>query len=147
MTTREQAIVALENRLATITVANGYAVEVKKVQRSTRTQLLYENGYPAVAVVDTGDSDIQYKTGGLADIYTVVKLVCYVRGRTAMSSRMNELDLAIKKAIAADPTLAGAVAHATIQGDADKDLSGDDDVASFTRPIRLFYEGSYSGGM
>lgn len=147
MTTREQALTALEARLATITIANGYAVEVKKIQRSNRMQLLYENGYPAIAVIDTGDSDIQYKTGGLADIYTIVKLVCYVRSRTAMSVRMNEFDLAIKKAIAVDPTLAGTVAHATIQGDAEKDLSGDDDVASFTRSVRLFYEGTVTQGM
>lgn len=146
-TTREAAITALIAKLGTITIGNGYAVTVKKVQRSDRKQLLYENGYPAIVVLDKGDASILRKTGGLADIYTRIELVCYVRSRTTMSMDMNTLDVAIKSAIGQDATFGGAIAYASVLSDMQKDLTGDDDVASFIRPIQLFYEAQYSNGM
>jgi len=147
MTTREQVLDALVTRLQTITTANGYTLNIGLVKRSIRMHLLYENAYPAIQIEDGSTETIEYKTGGLADIYFTAKLSVWVRSRTSMSESMNAVDLAIKKAIATEATLGGLVAHATIQGEVDKDLTGDDDIAKFIRPIRIFYEGQYTEGM
>jgi len=120
---------------------------IKTVLRVDRETSISAQSVPAVLVVDDGAEDIQYKTGGLADVYQTVRLIGVVKDIANLSQSMNALDVVIKTVVAADPTLTGTVAHVTILPQEEKRLNEDDSVAQFTRPVRIFYEASVSGGM
>jgi hypothetical protein len=137
---REAAIEAL------VTALDAEA-SIKLVKRVDSETALSSQALPAVLVVDDGGEVIHYKTGGLADVYFSVRLIGVVRDRVNLSQAMNTLDVTIKKAVVADTTLGGAVAHITIEPLEDKSLDDTDSVAKFTRPVRMFYEASVAGGL
>lgn len=134
---REAALAALEAILKAI-------VGVTSVHRDMAKDKLSSASLPAILIPDVTD-DIQWKTGGLVDVYLTVDLMVVFKGGAAPSTKANALDLAILAAINADPTLGGTVAHTTPQPIREKDLSRNEADSSFVRPLRLFYEAPAGG--
>jgi len=143
---RESILNALFTVVKGITVAKGYAIDVKFISRQfTPITKVPSVGFPAVLIEDDGPETIQLKSSGFANVSFEVSLIGYVRSKDSISTSLNELDTELKKAIAADPTLGGTVARVTIMPY--KDRSGSQFAAEglpygyFERPIKIQYEG------
>jgi len=123
------------------------SASIKHVSRVNKEETLSAQQLPAVLVVDDADEEIEWKTGGLADVYFTIRLIGVVMERSDMSQAQNELDVAIKSIIGSNPTVSGTAIHATILPLQSKNLADTDSVATFERPVRMFYEGSVTGGL
>lgn len=77
----------------------------------------------------------------------VVNILGYVRGKNDISTRLNELDAALVKAIHSEQTLGDAVAAIAIEPTTDKSGSKFNPYGFFVRPVRLFYEVQLSDGI
>lgn len=143
---REAAIVQLVTNLKAITIANSYTLDIGKVFRYDDKEQIPASGYPAIMVTDNDDEERLPKAGGYADVYFTVNLKGFVRSRTAMSTAMNELDVAIKKATNADRTLSGNVANVTILPRLETDLEGLENEAEFERPVQIYFEANEANG-
>ncbi len=128
---REQAINALATLMQGIT-------QVKQVTTYNDIDRISAMSVPAVMVVDSGEERTP-RTGGFADVHIDVNLIGVVRATNDAETRINSLDKDMKAAIAGDRTLGGTVAFVTIGERTDSDLSGDEDLATFTRSARIYY--------
>jgi len=128
---REQVISAL------VALMQGIA-QVKQVLTYDDPDRIASTGIPAVMVVDAGEERTP-RTGGLADIYLTVNLRGVVQSTDSAETQANALDRGIKAAIAGDRTLGGLVAHVTVEPRSEIDLTGDEALAIFTRPVRVYY--------
>lgn len=135
---REQVIEALVAKM------QGLA-SVKQVLAYDDLDRIAATGIPAVMVIDTDEERIP-RTGGFADVYLTVELKGVIRATSDAEKRINALDKEIKAAIAADRTLGGLVAYVDIEPRADSDLSGDEALAIFTRPVRVYYVANEAQG-
>ena len=151
MADKEAALVALKTRLETITTGNGYPFNVKKVTRQFKTIKTFGvKDFPALIIEDDGSEEIDFKTGGtsgLAGIEAIVNIIGYVSGKNDISTRLNELDAALVKAIHSEQTLGGAVGAIAIEPTTDKSGSKFTPYGFFVRPVRLFYEVQLSSGI
>ena len=148
MANKEAALVALKARLETITIANGYPFDIKKVTRQFKTIKAFAvKDFPILMIEDDGSEDIDFKTGGFAGMEEVVNILGYVRGKNDISTRLNELDAALVKAIHSEQTLGDAVAAIAIEPTTDKSGSKFNPYGFFVRPVRLFYEVQLSDGI
>ena len=136
---REAAITALVTLIGTSSAV--------KVTRESSLDLLSARDFPAVVLTDNGAEEIEYKTGGLADVYVDVDLDLLVQKSKSQSTALNALDLSVKKVIASDSTLGSTVAHVTIMPQEDGETLGNDNYASRKRKIRIFYEASTASGL
>ena len=118
-----------------------------KASRELNLDSISAKSIPRVLVSDNGNEQITYKTGGLADIYLTIDLELLVSKATHQSAALNLLDLAVKQAIASNPTLNGLVAHTTIMPQTGGVTTGSDNIAKRTRQIRVLYEATVTGGL
>jgi len=137
---REAAIVAL----CTLLDANA---NINKVRRDSDLDQLSAAAMPCVVVTDNGNEVIERKTSGYADVYVTLDLLMVVAKGKNQSTALNTIDTAVKTVIAANPTLSGTVAHATILPQVDGDSAGSDDMAKRMRQVRLFYEATEASGL
>lgn len=117
------------------------------VKRDTNTDALSAREFPVVVITDNGSEKIEYKTGGLADVYLTLNLDLMVQVGKNQSTALNALDQSIKGVIAANKTLNGTVAHATINPQTTGDTQGSDNIAVRQRQVVIFYEASVIGGL
>lgn len=143
---REASIATLVSNLQSITVANGYTLDIGSVIRYNDKEQIPASGYPAIMVTDNGDEERLPKAGGYADVYFTVNLQGFVRSRDAASTAMNELDAAIKKAVNADRTLGALVANVSIMPRLITDLDGNEIESAFTRPVQIYFEANEANG-
>jgi len=145
---REAALASLATLLDTISTANGYTLDVKRVTRQFMAiDEMASTELPAIIIEDDGSEDIIRKTGDFADVSFVVSVIGYVNAAAALSTAMNELDLAIKKAVASDRTLGGTVAHVLIEPQSERSGTQFQPYGWFNRPLKIMYEGRYSEGL
>ena len=120
---------------------------VNSVKRDADTDLLSANDFPCVVITDNGAERLEYKTGGMADVYVTLDLAMMVQTGENQSTALNALDVAIKTKIASNQTLSGTVAWVAILPQDSSDTMGDDNFAVRKRKVTIFYEASVSGGM
>jgi len=145
---REAALVSLATLLGTISTANGYTLDVKKVTRQFQAvDEMANTELPALIIDDNGAETIVRKTGDFADVSFDVSVIGYVNAAAQLSTSINELDLAVKKAVASDRTLGGTVAHVLIEPLKDRSGTQFQPYGWFDRPLRIMYEGRYSAGL
>lgn len=120
---------------------------VKHVTREDARDILSAAQFPCVVITDNGNERIEYKTGGLADVYISLELEIQVEKSTGQSTSLNAVDTDVKAAIAANPTLTGTVSHVTIRPQNGGDTHGDDNIASRKRVVDIFYEASTASGL
>ena len=148
MASKEAALVALQTRLETITIANGYALDIQKVTRQFETiDSLSAPSFPALIIEDDGPETVDFKTGGFADIQAEVNIIGYVNNKDEVSTKLNQLDAALVKAIHSEQTLSGAVASISIEPVKDRSGSQFNPFGFFVRPVKLFYEVELSNGI
>ena len=135
---RELAIQAI------ISVLNAMP-EVAKVLRTDTVTKIARTAFPAVIVLDDGNETRNPKTNGMADVFFTLYLKGAVIGKD-QSTAMNNLDKAIKAAIYADLTLGGTVANIKILSREQTDLDGGETLATFVRPIEIYYEANEANG-
>lgn len=136
---REQVIQALATLLASIPGVN----QVTTYEDASRVAL---TGLPAIMVVDAGEERLPL-TGDYVQVGLDVDLHGIVAAADDVESRMNALDDSIKVALAGDRTLGGLVSGVVISGRTESDLFGDEAVAKFIRPVRIYYSGIESQGV
>jgi len=134
-----------ENAIARIVTDIDAIALVKSVVRVNDKERLARPAFPSVMVVDDGVEDRIPRTGGFADVYFTVRLIGVIRGKN-QSTLMNELDTAIKAAMAADRTLGGYVANVTIMPRENTVLDGNEEDSTFVRPVRIYYVATESLG-
>jgi len=119
--------------------------EVAKVLRTDTVTKIARTAFPAVIVLDDGNETRNPKTSGMADVFFTLYLKGAVIGKD-QSKAMNSLDKAIKAAIYADLTLGGTVANVKILPREQTDLDGGETLATFIRPIEIYYEANEANG-
>ena len=140
MSTREQCISALE----TLILASP---GVKSIFRQfTPIDELASTNLPCVILEDDGQETITHKTGGLVNVAFDISVIGYVESQTALSTAINTLDVAVKKAIANDITLGGVAIAAVPQPYNVRSGTANAPYGWFDRPIRVTYEGIYLNG-
>lgn len=148
MADKEAALAALKTALETITIANGYSFDIKKVTRQFETiDSLAVTSFPALIIEDDGPETIDFKTGGFADIEVEANIIGYVNSKDNVSTKLNELDSALAKVIHSEQTLGGAVAAVSIEPIKDRSGSKFNPYGFFVRPVKLFYEVQLSNGI
>jgi len=147
---REIAVQALADRLDTISVTNGYAMDMgQPVSRLLTTiEDISDGEMPALIIEDNGEGgeDIQELIGGTADVYFTIPVIGYVHDATNPTTAINAMDKAVKRAVLSDPTLGGAVNHASVQPLIGRSGSEGAPYGWFIRPIRIYYEGLAATG-
>jgi len=138
---KETALAALKTALETISIVNKVTRQFETIEHIASTD------FPCLIIEDDGTEVIDFKTGGCADIQVEVNVIGYVNNKDQVSTKLNELDAELVKVIYADPTLSGAVAHASIVEIKDRSGSQFNPFGFFVRPIRLFYEVQLSNGL
>lgn len=123
------------------------SANIKTVARETSPDLLSAQAFPVVIVSDNGNEQIDPKTAGYADVRFTIDLEMLVQASGGQSTALNALDDVVKGIVGANPTLSGTVAHARIMPQTGGDTKGDDNIASRTRSIQIFYEATYAGGL
>jgi len=136
---REQVIQALTAMMQAIPI-------VRQVLIADDPDRISMTGLPAVMVGGRGGETREPRTGGFADVYIDVDLIGLVAAAGDAETKINQLDRELKRAIAADRTLGGLVAHLTIGERTDEDITGNETVARFTRRVRIYYVADESKG-
>lgn len=145
---REAALTALKTQLQNITEDNGYPVTVKAVRREYLDMKdIPATQIPLLVIEDDGEEEILYKTGDFADVLFQVNIRGYVNSIDGLSTPLNVLDVAAKKAIGQDLTLGGNAFSVTILPYTDRSGNETTPFAFFVRPIRITYEGRITQGM
>lgn len=145
---REAILIALATALAGITKANGYTLDVKHISRQWKqVEDLAATQIPAILIIDDGPEDIIELSGDAADVEFNVSLIAYISDNENPSSALNEIDVAMKKAVAANETLAGLVTLMTVLPYNTRDVSTLPPWAWVDRPVKITYEGSFSAGL
>lgn len=148
MADKESALVAIKTELETITITNGYSFDIKKVTRQFETiKNIAVTDFPCLIIEDDGAEELDFKTGGFADIQVDINIIGYVNNRDNVSTKLNELDNALTKAIYSNPTLSGAVGHVSIVEIKERSGSQYNPYGFFVRPIKLFYEVQLPNGL
>jgi len=143
---RESSIATLVSNLQSISIAGGYTLDIGSVIRYNDKEQIPASGYPAIMVTDNDDEERLPKASGFADVYFTVNLQGFVRTRDIASTAMNELDVAIKKAVNADRTLGASVANVTIMPRTITDLDGNETESAFIRPVQVYFEANEANG-
>ena len=145
---REATLIALKALIETISTGNGYTLNVNHVDRQWKQiDDLSANQLPAVLILDDGPEEIDENSDDSADVTFQVSLVAYVEDHESPSTALNEIDVAIKKAIASDETLNGTIMLMTVLPYKTRDFSTLPPYAWLDRPVQITYEGSFAAGL
>lgn len=148
MADKETALEALKTALQGITIANGYALDVKKVTRQFQhIDQVAATSFPVLIIEDDGAEEIDFKTSGFADMQIQVNIIGYVKNKNAVSTKLNQLDAALAKVLHGEQTLAGAVGSVSIEPVEERSGSKFKPYGFFKRPVKLFYEVQLSNGI
>jgi len=138
---RESALVALSTLLGAIPIVGGVSRQFEAVDEIPATAL------PYIIIEDDGAETITMKTGDFADVEIDVSVIGYVQSALSLSTSLNELDVAIKTAVAGDRTLGGIVQHVSIEPTQERSGTQFKPYGWFIRPLKIMYEGRYSLGL
>lgn len=145
---RESALVALEELIENISISTGYEVDIKSVSRQFRNiDDVAATEIPMVIIEDDGEEIINWNTGGFADVSFEVNLVGYVVSNDELSTKLNNLDRQVLKAIGSDLTLGGVVSDITPLPYTERSGTQFAPYAFFVRPVQITYEGQLSEGL
>ena len=145
---RESILAALKAVLEDIKTGNGYTLSVAHVSRQWKqVEDISSQQLPAVLIIDDGPEEIEENTGDVADVSFIVSLIGYVEDHENPSTALNELDVAVKKAVATNETLGGLITLIEIQPYRTRDVSTLPPFAWFDRPVKIYYEGTFSEGL
>jgi len=138
---REDIVVELES------VLNSSAA-IKTVFRQFRSlDTIAAGQYPCVIIEeDLPEVGFSWKSSGFADIKFQVSLMLAVRDRKTISTSLTALDVAVKKVLAANPTLNGKCIHLTLEPESQRLGTEFAPYGLSIRPISILYEGSAANG-
>ena len=117
--------------------------EVKAVFRQfTPLDRVSSQQFPCVFVEeDRPEVGFTWKGSGYADVTFQVSLIMAVRDTKAVSTALNNLDVAVKKAVAANPTLSGTCFRATLEAEESRTGTDYAPYGMSVRPLTISYEG------
>ncbi|MDX8383708.1 MAG: hypothetical protein R8M45_06475 [Ghiorsea sp.] len=137
---REEIIVQLE------TVLNATAGVSSVFRQFKALDSVSTANFPCVIIEeDMPESAFDYKHGA-ADIQFKVNLLCAVNTQQALATAINALDLLVKKAVAANPTMNGAATYCRILPETERSGTRFYPYGFVKRPILITYEGLPSAG-
>lgn len=138
---REACVVALVSVLTAIPEVKAVFRQFKALDTIPNTQ------YPCVIVEeDLPEVGFAWKSGGFADVTFQVSLMLAVMDRKNVSSAMTALDVAVKKALAASPTLSGACTRILPEAETQRLGTEFMPYGMSVRPVTILYEGSAANG-
>lgn len=147
MADREQSIVSIVNVLKAVPTIKLVTRQFQHFSKLGKSQ------FPCVIVEDDGNEEIEYKSGGYANITFSINLIGYVSDPKTLSTSLNQLDVLVKKTLGADfLNSTGVMRSAGLIGFTVKPLverSGTESnpYGHFIREIELEYEGQLSEGL
>ena len=145
---REASLVALTELLEGISLANDYDIQVNKVVREMPDiKNLAKTEFPCLVIEDDGDEEIFWKTGGFADITFIINIIGWVQSRADLSTAMNLLDVAVKKAIGTNKTLGNTVVSMKVLPYIERSGSENAPFGFWVRPVVITYEGLEAEGL
>ena len=138
---RENIIVQLESLL-------NASVDIQTVFRQFRLLDTVSNRqYPCVFIEeDLPELGYAWKSSGYADVRFQVNLLEAVHSPNNVASTMNNFDVAVKKVIAANPTLNGSCMRATLEPETERLGTQYAPYGLVRRPVTIIYEGSATNG-
>ena len=145
---REAALIALKTLLETITVANGYDLDIKHVSRQWKAvEDISDANFPAILIIDDGPEEIFENTGDSADVSFTISLIAYIKDAVNPSTALNLIDQNMKKAVYSDQTFAGTIQATRVQPYQPRDISSLPPYGWIDRPLEITYEGQHSSGL
>jgi len=126
----------------------GAVPEVKTVFRQFKAlDTIPNTQYPCVIVEeDLPEVGFAWKSSGFADVTFQLSLMMGVMDRTNISSAMSALDVAVKKAVASDPTLGGSCTRIQLEPETQRLGTEFAPYGMSVRPVTISYEGSAANG-
>jgi len=138
---REAIVVELINVLAGIPVVKKVFRRFKALDTIPNTQ------YPCVIVEeDLPEVGFVWKSSGFADVTFQVSLMLGVMDRTSVSTALTALDVAVKKALAANPTLSSTCVRVVPDPETQRLGTEFAPYGMSVRPVTILYEGSAANG-
>lgn len=132
------------------------AEKVKEISRQFKSfEEISDALFPYLIVEEdeAGEDNIEYKSGGFANIKFVLNIIGYVNSSVDLAAEINKLDKEVKKVLGTDflnnsgiMRSAGLIGF-TIQPLRQKTGTEFNPYGSFVRPILLEYEGLTSTGL
>jgi len=122
--------------------------DVKTVFRQYKQLDTISNAqFPCVMVEeDLPEVGFNWKTGGFADIQFQLSLIMGVSSRQSVSSALTALDVAVKKAVATNPTLNGTCTNIRLEPETNRLGTEFAPYGMSVRPVTITYEGSAANG-
>jgi len=126
----------------------GLAPEVKTVLRIFNPlDTLSSAQFPVVVVEENlPEVGFSWKTGGFADVSFQVSIICAVMDNVNISTGLTNLDVAVKKVLAANPTISGTCFNMKPEAEADRSGTLYAPYGLSVRPVTIEYQGSAANG-
>lgn len=121
---------------------------VKRVTRQFEgIDEIADSSFPCLIVEDDQPEVVNYSTGDAANVTLTLNVIGYVRDNAAVSTAINNLDKALIQQIASDQALGGSVMISHVDSSNERSGSQFQPFGYFSRPVKITYNASYTGGL
>jgi hypothetical protein len=147
--TREDLLLAIENNIRNVKIANGFAIDVKYVSRQlTLLKNLPATTFPAIIIEDLGDISLNYWTGGVAEMIIEINLRMITKAEYRdNTTSLNLIDKEVIKSLAADQKLSNMVSLLKIENRKTENIDNTYPFVEVNRRITVNYTSTIASGL